>query len=174
VAGLHTALRLTEAGKTDIQLYEGRGFVGGRIKTTKDKDGNPLYNDFAWRVGETNTQMLALAKELGVELEEQFTPDNTGHKGSHSDGGVDKPHPVPRETPQGRAPLSAYATHCLASTNGADEMDRESGCVRESVRMRRCTFDMFNNEPLHIHTHTHVATPAALPRSPSLGRPTAP
>ena len=62
VAGLHTALRLIERGITDVRVYEGRGALGGRVKTTKDGGGNPIFNDFAWRVGETNTRMLALAK----------------------------------------------------------------------------------------------------------------
>ena len=62
VAGLHTALRLIERGITDVRVYEGRGGLGGRVKTTKSADGAALYNDFAWRVGETNTRMLALAK----------------------------------------------------------------------------------------------------------------
>ena len=36
---MHTALRLVEAGVTDIKLYEGRGALGGRVQTTKDADG---------------------------------------------------------------------------------------------------------------------------------------
>ena len=62
---MHTALRLVEAGITDVKLYEGRGALGGRVQTTKDADGKPMFNDFAWRVGDGNKRMLALAKELG-------------------------------------------------------------------------------------------------------------
>lgn len=68
IAGLHTAFRLIEAGITDIKLYEGRGALGGRVQTTKNKDGKVLFNDFAWRIGEGNKRMLALAEELGKSL----------------------------------------------------------------------------------------------------------
>ena len=82
ISGLYTALRLIEAGVTGIKVFEGRGTVGGRVSTTRDAEGKPILDNCAWRVGETNVRMLALAKELGIELREQYTPPGS-HKGSH-------------------------------------------------------------------------------------------
>lgn len=62
IAGLYAALRLIEAGTKDVVLYESRRSLGGRVQTTRNDKGEPLFNDFAWRVGETNERMLALAK----------------------------------------------------------------------------------------------------------------
>jgi len=134
VAGLHTALRLHEAGKSDIKLFEGRSMLGGRVKTTRDEDGKPKFNDFAWRVGEGNEKMLALCKEFDIKLREQFTPASA-HKGSHSDSSADAGHDASHPTPPGRAPLSAYASHCLESTNGADDMDRKTGYAGRSAQI---------------------------------------
>eukprot|EP00729_Bicosta_minor_P022520 gene22520-26999_t len=91
IAGLHTAFRLIEAGITDIKLYEGRGALGGRVQTTKNKDGKVLFNDFAWRIGEGNKRMLALAEELGVELREQKSVASAKHepRGSHCESCAD-------------------------------------------------------------------------------------
>ena len=36
--------------------------MGGRVQTKKNDKGEPLFNDFAWRVGEGNHRMLSLAK----------------------------------------------------------------------------------------------------------------
>jgi hypothetical protein len=44
------------------------------VQTKKDDEHKPVFNDFAWRVGEENTMMIALAKELGLTLELQTTP----------------------------------------------------------------------------------------------------
>ena len=135
VAGLHTALRLIEAGITDVRLYEGRGGLGGRVKTTRDAQGNARYNDFAWRVGEGNTRMLALATELGVEMRKQFSSDEAP-TGSHSDtphGSCDAP--AERPTPANRAPLSVFAAHSLTNTATADRVDRESGYAGRTAQV---------------------------------------
>lgn len=117
VSGLYTAAKLVKGGVNDVKVYESRPMLGGRVRTTRDKDGKPLFNDFAWRVGANNTRMLALAKELGIELEEQFTPN----QGSPADGHASEPK-------AGKAPLSVFATNALESgTGAADQKDRESG-----------------------------------------------
>jgi len=136
IGGLHTAFRLIEGGKKDVKIYEGRGGLGGRVTTTRDKDGKALFNNFAWRVGETNTNMIALCKEIGVKLIEQFTPEHTKHKGAQCDGGCDESSKIEtHKPPDGRAPLSAYATHCLKSTQLADKQDRESGYAGRTAQV---------------------------------------
>ena len=30
----------------DVQLFESRGMLGGRVQTTRDGEGKPLFNDF--------------------------------------------------------------------------------------------------------------------------------
>ena len=50
VGGLYTALRLLEnTPGMDLQLFEGRGELGGRVHTTRDGEGKPLFNDFGAR-----------------------------------------------------------------------------------------------------------------------------
>eukprot|EP00457_Paulinella_chromatophora_P003956 gb/GEZN01003966.1/.p1 GENE.gb/GEZN01003966.1/~~gb/GEZN01003966.1/.p1 ORF type:complete len:612 (-),score=76.47 gb/GEZN01003966.1/:209-2044(-) len=128
IAGLHTALQLQKAGKTGIKVYEGRGGVGGRVQTTRDDQGKVLYNNFAWRISETNKHMLALAKELGIELRQQYTDpqprDTAQHTTTHA-----------RNTPRGRAPLSPFAERCLTSTNFADEADRATGYAGRTAQI---------------------------------------
>ena len=47
VGGLYTALRLLEETPgMDVQLFESRGMLGGRVQTTRDGEGKPLFNDF--------------------------------------------------------------------------------------------------------------------------------
>eukprot|EP00038_Savillea_parva_P006238 m.162470 g.162470 ORF g.162470 m.162470 type:complete len:518 (+) comp12195_c0_seq1:62-1615(+) len=136
VSGLYTALRLVEAGKKDVVVYESRGFLGGRVQTKKNDDDEPLFNDFAWRVGETNERMLALAKELGIELKAQYTPEAGHARGSHSctpKGAVSDP--PERKVPDGRAPLSTFAGHSLVSTADADRVDRESGYAGRTAQI---------------------------------------
>jgi hypothetical protein len=134
VAGLHTAMRLDEAGQKSIKLFESRPEVGGRIQTTRDENGKPLFNNFAWRIQNTNITMLALVKELGVEIRLQVTPTYAEKPPSSLKSGkpLQKPSKGVDPTPKGRAPLSAYATQSLTSTTTADKQDRESGYAGHS------------------------------------------
>jgi glycine/D-amino acid oxidase-like deaminating enzyme len=144
VAGLYTAYKLVQSGVTDIIVLEGRGAVGGRISTTRDADGNPLFNNFGWRVGEVNTQMIALAKELGITLIPQVTPPQdkaVEGKGQcrHGPGGrVCSVTAAESETyvvPPNRAPLSDFATACLIGAKQADKQDRESGYAGRTAQI---------------------------------------
>mmetsp|Transcript_7591 Transcript_7591/g.22374 ORF Transcript_7591/g.22374 Transcript_7591/m.22374 type:complete len:677 (+) Transcript_7591:106-2136(+) len=136
VAGLYTALKLIQGGVKDVVLYESRGALGGRIQTTRNDEGEPLFNDFAWRIGETNERMLALAKELGIELRKQYSPRRGSVRGSHSctpKGAV--ADPPEHTTPPGRAPLSTFAGHALQSAADADRVDRESGYAGRTAQI---------------------------------------
>lgn len=124
VSGLYTALRLVQAGVTDIKLYEGRPFLGGRVRTTRDAEGSPKFNDFAWRIGAGNTRMLALAKELNIDLREQYTPPAGAPHDGHAKPAI-----------EGRAPLSVFAQHTLEGTAGADQADRESGYAGRTAQI---------------------------------------
>ena len=139
VGGLYTAKRLLENSSLDVKLFESRGTLGGRVVTTRGEDGKPLFNDFAWRIGETNSEMLKLAKELGIELREQFTPPpapvNKHPEGSQETGSGDKKHTDCPTHPEGRAPLSTFASFCLESTSGADRVDRESGYAGRTAQI---------------------------------------
>jgi cytochrome b involved in lipid metabolism len=134
VAGLHTAMRLDESGVKSVKLFESRPEVGGRIQTTRDENGKPLFNNFAWRIENTNVNMLALVKELGVEIRLQVTPTDAEKPPSSLKSGkpLQKPSKGVDPTPKGRAPLSAYATQSLTSTTTADKQDRESGYAGHS------------------------------------------
>lgn len=145
VAGLYTAYKLLQKGDvTDIIVLEGRGGVGGRITTTRDKDGNPLFNNFGWRVGDVNTEMIALAKELDITLVPQVTPpehkvaEDTGQFKHGTGSRVCKRTSTKRESyqvPPDRAPLSDFATACLIGTNQADKQDRESGYAGRTAQI---------------------------------------
>ena len=52
IGGLYTAKRLRESGINDVLVLESRQWLGGRVQTRRDKDDRPIFNDFAWRVGE--------------------------------------------------------------------------------------------------------------------------
>ena len=73
-AGLYVANKLKASGVDDVAVLEARPSVGGRIQTTRDEDGNPMFNNFAWRVSEVNIMMIDLCKDLGIKLIPQFTP----------------------------------------------------------------------------------------------------
>lgn len=147
VAGLYTAYRLlqSDAGITDIVILEGRPVVGGRISTQRDgSDGEPLFNNFGWRVSEVNTEMIALAKELDITLVPQVTPpEDKAKEGEgqcqHGPGGhVCSVTSKERETyvvPEGRAPLSDFATACLIGADQADKQDRESGYAGRTAQI---------------------------------------
>ena len=144
MGGLYTASKLIAAGINDIVILESRGSLGGRVSTTYDADGNPMFNNFAWRVGETNTMMIALAKELGVKLIPQTTPPPMDEKEGHGTckHGVlsslfekkcdAEAHTATKKEPSrvllpNRAPLSDFAQASLESAASADLQDRESG-----------------------------------------------
>jgi monoamine oxidase len=144
VAGLYTAYKLVQSGVTDIIVLEGRGAVGGRISTTRDADGNPLFNNFGWRVGEVNTEMIALAKELGINLIPQVTPpEDKAMEGKnqcrHGPGGhvcsVTAAESEKYVVPPNRAPLSDFATACLIGAKQADKQDRESGYAGRTAQI---------------------------------------
>ena len=131
-SGLITAKRLIEAGITDVVVLESRGFVGGRIVTTRNADKKPMYNNFAWRVSEANPMMLALAKELDITLVPQFTPPpvvgrEQDRKCKHGPLSCDRCDDQNREVPANRPPLSDFAKASLHAATEADLQDRESG-----------------------------------------------
>jgi NAD(P)-binding Rossmann-like domain len=87
MGGLYTAHQLLNKynfKQEEIVVLESRRWVGGRLITThheksnnaddKQQEPEPMFNDFAWRIGETNSMMMQVAKEFGIELVEQFTP----------------------------------------------------------------------------------------------------
>jgi monoamine oxidase len=130
MGGLFTANRLMKAGIKDVAVLESRAYVGGRVSTTFDEDDNPLFNNFAWRVGETNTMMQDLAQELGIKLIKQTTPDQGSKPCKHgplSSMDCEPQEADPMEIPPNRAPLSDFAAASLTSTTSADLQDRESG-----------------------------------------------
>lgn len=143
VSGLFTAKKLIAAGIEDVIVLESRGGVGGRISTTRDSDGNPMFNNFAWRVSETNTMMIELAKELGLKLVPQTTPP--AKEGKHEHGkckhgpySCDREEEKKREVPENRAPLSDFATAGLnASAGEADFQDRNSGYAGRTSQVRK-------------------------------------
>jgi monoamine oxidase len=63
-AGLTTARRLTQAGKS-VAVLEARDRVGGRIWTQHLSDGTPVDRGGAW-VGPDHDAMFGLAREMGV------------------------------------------------------------------------------------------------------------
>ena len=109
MGGLYTAHQLlNKYGITDIAILESRRGVGGRLVTTHHEDESPKFNDFAWRIGETNTMMHQLAKDFNVELVEQFTPPSNGTVATQSWD------TVPRA--DGKPPLSNFSAAALEST----------------------------------------------------------
>ena len=132
--GLYTAKKLVDAGVDDVVVLESRPFVGGRVSTTRDDDGNPLFNNFAWRVSQENTMMMDLAKQLGLKLIPQTTPPAEDEKEGHgnckhgvlSSMGCESLVEKRKVTPN-RPPLSDFAQASLESAKQADKQDRESG-----------------------------------------------
>ncbi len=75
-AGLTAALRLMQAG-AEVVLFEGSNRVGGRIQTMDDfipadlNDGKAMFCELGGElVDSDHADLLALAKELGVEIQE--------------------------------------------------------------------------------------------------------
>ena len=143
VSGLLTARKLLAAGITDVIVLEGRPGVGGRIVTTRDDDGKPLFNNFAWRVSEANPMMLALCQELGLELTAQATPpsrnqDQKHGKCKHGPYSAKCTHSNTIQVADGRAPLSDFANSSLTVSAGeADFQDRNSGYAGRTSQVRK-------------------------------------
>ena len=133
VSGLLTARKLIAAGIQDVVVLEARPAVGGRIVTTRDDAGKPMFNNFAWRISEVNPMMLALCKELGLELTAQTTPparneDHEHGKCKHGPYSPDCTHNKKIDVEDGRPPFSEFANSSLAvSAHEADFQDRNSG-----------------------------------------------
>jgi monoamine oxidase len=151
VGGLLTARKLIAAGITDVIVLEARPGVGGRIVTTRDNaTGQPLFNNFAWRISEANPLMLALCQEeLGLALTAQTTPParNADHhhgQCKHGPYSAECTHKeqaaiaVDDDKKQGRRPpLSDFANSSLAvSASEADFQDRNSGYAGRTSQVR--------------------------------------
>lgn len=128
MGGLYTAHQLLKNSDIkDVVVLEARRSVGGRVVTSmEESDSKPKFNDFAWRIGETNTMMLEIAKEFGVELVEQFTPPQEAKHGGSWDTS-------PRA--ENRPPLSTFSAASLDSTAAADLQDRESGYAGRTAQI---------------------------------------
>lgn len=147
--GLRVASKLVQAGIDDVKVFEGRPFVGGRITTTRDADGNPMFNDFAWRIADlhVNPRMHALCEELGVKITPQAPPAPIpGKKDAKKENkhGIfarlwrkeEEKKTIPeRPTPLKRGPLSDFAKYSLSSTTEADLQDRESGYAGRTAQI---------------------------------------
>ncbi len=76
VAGLTAALRLVQAG-AKVELFEGSNRLGGRILTldgfipADQNAGKPMFTELGGELVDSNHEdLIALAKELGVEIQE--------------------------------------------------------------------------------------------------------
>jgi hypothetical protein len=133
-AGLYCARQLIASGVRDVVVLESRPVVGGRISTTRDA-GQPLFNNFAWRISETNPMMLQLCQDLHLALIHQTTPPPEDPAKGHGpckhgvlSSSKSEPTPALSNTAANRAPLSDFAAASLrVSTDYADRQDRESG-----------------------------------------------
>lgn len=140
-AGLSVANQLKGKGIEDVVVLEARPFVGGRIQTTRDEDDSPLFNDFAWRVSEVNPMMIALCKDLGINLIPQFTPkpsDPSQELGQCKHGplsSLDCEVRKEAEINPNRPPLSDFAKTSLQSASAADNQDRETGYAGRSAQV---------------------------------------
>lgn len=70
LSGLLAAYRLKQAGK-DVKVIEARDRVGGRIHTLLSQNTTPVEMGATW-LWNTNTNLLALLKELKLSVFEQF------------------------------------------------------------------------------------------------------
>ena len=75
-AGLTAAFRLMQAG-AKVELFEGSNRIGGRILTLDnfipagDNDGKPMFTELGGELVDSNHKdLIDLAKELGVEIQE--------------------------------------------------------------------------------------------------------
>lgn len=142
-AGLFAANKLKSAGVEDVVILEARPGVGGRIQTTRDDDESPMFNDFAWRVSEVNHKMIALCKELDINLIPQFTPKQTDPSKEHGQckhgplSSMDCEAIKEAEIKPNRPPLSDFAKACLDSASAADAQDRETGYAGRSAQVSK-------------------------------------
>jgi hypothetical protein len=136
--GLFAAKELiSEKGIDDVVVLESRGAIGGRVKTTRDEDDNPMFNDFAWRIGETNTMMMDLCQQLNVGLVEQTTPSAQAESEQQSEGEKEKAADSKRKiNVKNRPPLSDFAAAGLESADDADRQDRASGYAGRTSQVR--------------------------------------
>jgi len=137
VGGLFTAKRLIAAGIDDVVVLEARGGLGGRISTTRDDDGNALFNNFAWRDSETNSMMIELAKELDIKLIPQTTPESKQGKCKHGPMSCDRKEEKVRPMGENRPPLSDFCAAGLNSATEADYQDRASGYAGRTSQVRK-------------------------------------
>ena len=140
--GLFTAKQLIQAGVDDVVVLESRPFVGGRVSTTRDDKGNALFNNFAWRISESNPMMRQLCKDLNIKLIKQTTPppdDPAKGHGTCKHGVLSSMSCKARQDvsklPPNRPPLSDFAAASLDSTSAADLQDRESGYAGRTAQI---------------------------------------
>jgi cytochrome b involved in lipid metabolism len=136
MGGLYCAHQLlNKYGVKDVVVLESRRWVGGRLITTLDEeDATPKFNDFAWRIGETNTMMRQIAKDFGVELIKQYTPTEIPHNINGND--VEKCTWDTSPRADGKPPLSTFSAAALdVSTSVADQQDRESGYAGRTAQI---------------------------------------
>lgn len=133
--GLFAAKQLIEKGIEDVVALEARAFVGGRVQTRRDDDGNPILNNFAWRVGDTNTMIMDLCEELDIELVKQTTVSSIGSKS-------EKEQQTKMNTAAKRPPLSDFASSALTSAKNADQQDRATGYAEKSSQVSLCSSEL--------------------------------
>lgn len=154
MGGLYTAHQLLNKynfKSEDVVVLESRQWVGGRLITTNQEgtDGKePKFNDFAWRIGETNSMMLQLAKEFDVELVEQFTPPPDPLEENKLNNVWDTSPRV-----ENKPPLSSFSAAALESTSLADQQDRESGYAGRTAQI---------SFPGESHGSQHCFAPAGM------------
>jgi monoamine oxidase len=78
IAGLHCAWRLKEAG-VDVTLFEASNRAGGRMFTTRDSmEGGQVAELGAELINSGHPVMLALAEELGQQLDDRTVVETSG------------------------------------------------------------------------------------------------
>lgn len=135
MGGLYTAHQLlTKHAIDDVVVLESRQWLGGRLITTLDgEDHTPKFNDFAWRIGETNAMMRQIAKDFGVELVPQTTPPPHAEEADAKKKSPETWDTAPRAPD--KAPLSTFSAAALESTALADQQDRESGYAGRTAQI---------------------------------------
>ena len=78
ISGLWLALRLLEDDEElDVTILEAHDKLGGRIRTAYDSAGLPVLETGAWRLPDKHYRMMSLCKELGLELQEVESENNS-------------------------------------------------------------------------------------------------
>lgn len=79
IAGLHCAYVLKKSG-VHSTIYEGDNRTGGRIFTRNDVFGQGMNTEFGAEFIDTNhTDMISLARELGIDMYDTFPDYASGH-----------------------------------------------------------------------------------------------